>query len=109
MLRKIVEKRDQNSTTISFVAVNSPPHVFVDQNETHFEIWGPMFTLLVEVARFLNYSLAGAVPDNTNIYPTLANVAPDFLLTPLWPRLRAFKAIILSKSRSIFNYLNSNN
>lgn len=49
--------RDENYTDneVRFVAINSPPHSFVNLNKTHFSLWGPLFTLMVETVKYLNY------------------------------------------------------
>lgn len=89
-------QENANANHVVFVAFDSPPHLFVDKNNTHFRIWGPLFTVLVEAVKYLNFSLAGIIPDAEKIVPAIANVKPDLILTPFWPQLKSFRALVMS-------------
>lgn len=41
--------------TIRFMAVNCPPHLFTKRNKKGFTVWGPLYSVLLEAARFINY------------------------------------------------------
>lgn len=97
---RAVNDENFNAGKLTFIALNSPPHLFLRQSESSFRVWGPLFTLFVETAIYLNYSVSGAVPDVKNVYPAIANVKPDLLLGPMWPQLRLFQMMVLSKKRN---------
>lgn len=72
---------------IKFMSIEVRPHLFVERDEFGFAIWGPLYSLVHEAAKLINYSLDGI---NLKIEEPLAAFAifkPDFMIGLFHPML----------------------
>lgn len=82
------------SHVLKFSTTLAEPFVFVLNDAEGFSIWGPLYSMLTEVAESLNSTLEGLSVLDMNDLSATIDFRPDLILAPLFPSFRLATAVI---------------
>lgn len=72
---------------IRCIFIEAWPWLFVERDAAGFLIWGPFYSIVVEAARSINYTIKGISIKDEDRHAAFSIFKPDFIISLIWPQL----------------------